>query len=361
MKLAVVALTKGGADLGRRIAQAYPEQVDLYHTPFDQPLKLLAERLFQQYQGIVFIMALGIVVRVVGPILQDKRRDPAVVCMDEAGNFVISVASGHLGGANRLTTELAELLGATPVITTATDVRGKIAFDVLARELDLVIEPFENLKLLNSALVNGEKIGVVSQLPAEKLGFAQGSSRWEGIAVHPWAKLSGELAFPEITDLGYPYLVLITNRVPDVSLPSGRAEPVVLYLRPRNLIAGVGCRRGIAQEDILAAVTDACRQAGKSPLSLKKLVSVDLKKDETGLLEAARELGLPMEFFDRTELARHLEDHPELSRSDYVKAQIGVGGVCEPAALLAGYQTTLVLPKRKYRGVTVALAEERLW
>lgn len=354
MKLAVVALTGGGADLGRRIVQVYPEQVDLYLPPLTQPLKLLVEKLFQQYRGIVFIMALGIVVRIAGPLLQDKRRDPAVVCMDEAGNFVISVASGHLGGANQLTIQLAELLGAAPVITTATDVRGKIAFDVLARELDLVIEPFENLKLLNSALVNGEKIGIVSQIPAEKLGFAQGSPRWEGIAVH------FPESTPDLTALGYPFLVLVTNGTTGLPLSAG-PEPVVLYLRPKNLIAGVGCRRGTGHEEILTAINDACRQAGRSSLSLKKLASVDLKQDEPGLLKAAGELGLPVEFFDRGELAGYLEKHPELSRSDYVKAQIGVGGVCEPAALLAGYQATLVLAKKKYRGVTVALAEERLW
>jgi cobalt-precorrin 5A hydrolase len=163
MKLAVIALTKGGAKLGQRIALAYPEQVDLYLSPLNQPLKQLTERLFPQYQGIVFIMALGIVVRTIAPFLQDKRKDPAVVCLDEAGSFVISVASGHLGGANKLTIQLAELLSAAPVITTATDVQGKIAFDVLAVEQDLLIEPFENLRLLNSALVNGEKIGLISQ------------------------------------------------------------------------------------------------------------------------------------------------------------------------------------------------------
>jgi cobalt-precorrin 5A hydrolase len=357
MKLAVIALTKGGAQLGQRIALAYPEQVDLYLNPLNQPLKQLTERLFPQYQGIVFIMALGIVVRTIAPFLQDKRKDPAVVCLDEAGSFVISVASGHLGGANKLTIQLAELLSAAPVITTATDVQGKIAFDVLAVEQDLLIEPFENLRLLNSALVNGEKIGLISQIPAEKLGYQKDNPRWAGITFNPWTEKWPE----QLATNGhyqYPFMVIITNQ--EQPIPAIKPEPVILHLRPKNLIAGIGCRKGVKAEVIISAIKDALNQAGRSALSLCKLTSVDIKQAEPGLLEAALKLGLPIKFYPALELDQYLEKHTELSQSEYVKTQIGVGGVCEPAAMLAGHQTTLVLSKRKYQGVTVALAEEKL-
>lgn len=371
MKLAVIALTKGGAELAGWLAAGWDGPVDIFLggqagrqkgvavTTFVCPLSELVGHLLPQYRAIVMIMALGIVVRTVGPLLRDKRQDPAIVCLDEGVNFAISVASGHMGGANRLAQKLARLTGAVPVITTATDVKDRPAFDLMALDHNLAIEPFERIKTFNAALVNGELIEIFSELSPSDLGYGPDTPRWESVEFRPWRDWNqwADWALHHQTEAAK-YVVLVTNLAAVDSPFTKDTEPEILYLRPRSLIAGIGCRRGISAETVLEALQLACAQAGVSPLSIKKLASVDLKRDEQGLLEAAERLGLLVDFFDREKIDACLRAHPELIRSDYVKAQIGVEGVCEPAALLAGYQPVLILPKTGHRGVTVALAQE---
>ncbi|HEX3032118.1 MAG TPA: cobalt-precorrin 5A hydrolase [Bacillota bacterium] len=359
MDIAVVALTKRGSELARNIASQEPAKVDLYipqkfalpgEHPFTEPLRQMVPKLLKGYSGVAFIMALGIVVRVVAPHLESKQVDPAIVCLDEGGSFVISVASGHLGGANELAAGLAQRLGALPVITTATDVQGKIAFDVLARKLNLAIEPFQNLKTLNSAVVNDQSIKVFSELSPGQLGYSPEEEAWQNIEVRSLTEFSpGKVADTD-------YLVLITNKV-RADFPESE---ITLYLRPKNIIAGVGCRRGVHREQVLEALETAFQEAGLSLVSLKKIVSVDLKSDEAGLLAAGQQLGIPLEFIPRMKLEDFLKSQPQLEQSDFVKAKIGVGGVCEPAAMITAKQARLILSKQKLQGITVALAEERL-
>ncbi len=340
MKIAVIALTKSGLALTEQIVQFDPnKQIDCYLGPLQEPLGTLSQKLFQEYAAIIYVMALGIVVRVTGPLLRDKRTDPAIICIDEAGKFVISVASGHLGGANQLATELARYLGSIPVITTATDVQGKIAFDNLAKTMNLAIEPFERVKLLNSALVNQKTIGLYSQIPLEQAGYEPGCKPWTGIDVFCWEDFR--------PSTNYANLVLITNKILEWPEQVTKQKQTILYLRPRNIIAGIGCRRGISSEKILGALEQAFKTAGISQLSFKKIASIDLKSDEPGLSNAAQQRAVPIEFIKKNEIASYLEQHPELDQSQYVKTQIGVGSVCEPAALIAGRPAKLVLPKQK--------------
>ena len=167
MKIAVLSVTLKGALLGERLRQTMAMPVDLYSrargglpeatVPFEN-LSELVGTIFNQYDGLVFIMATGIVVRVVAPHVKDKRSDPAVVVMDDAGIHAISLLAGHIGGANELTEKVAVAVGARPVITTATDVAHLAAPDVLAVKMELAIEPFEDLKLVNAAIVAGERV-----------------------------------------------------------------------------------------------------------------------------------------------------------------------------------------------------------
>jgi cobalt-precorrin 5A hydrolase len=349
MKIAVLAVTEKGAGLGAKLTGFLKDaghQAHLYTVPgvsaklegvtrLEGPLSGEMGGLFRAYRGIVMIMALGIVVRIIAPHMDNKRKDPAVVAMDDGGNFAISVLSGHAGGANDLARLIAGLTGARAVITTATDVAGAPAVDVLARDYKLEPERAEAVKRINAALARGERVRVYSEykLPLEDRAWEQ----------HPWESLQGERAGKR---------VIVTGRT-DVT--AGEED---ILLRPRNLVAGVGCKKGVDRAVILGEIKRALATAGRSVLCLRALATIDLKAGEKGLLEAAGDLGLPLLTFDSVEINRAMEELA-LQKSVYVNSTMGVGGVCEPAAMLACRKGVLLAGKIKGPGVTVALAEEK--
>lgn len=356
MSCSVLALTAGGAALGRKVLSVLRElgegEVTLYlpaqqiplapeATVMPSPLRELVAELFNRRQKLVLIMATGIVVRLIAPHLQSKQTDPPVVVLDEKGQFAISLLSGHLGGANDLARGLALRLNLTPVITTATDVCGAPAIDVVARDHNLAIDPPEAVRKVNSALIHGRPVQMFTDLD---LGLGQA----RGLSVYSWAQFNNA-RFDKHT-----CCVLVTNRLMDAA-PCTQT----LFLRPRNLVAGLGCRRGIAPELVQEALELALSHSGRSRLSLRTLATIDLRSNEPALLASAQRLDVPLIVFPRTAIAELYKTHvAELEFSEFVKDKIGVGGVCEPAALLAGRQARLILKKMKHRGVTVALAED---
>jgi len=356
LRVAVVAVTRQGVKLAERTAELLsnkggyepvlyvPGKFSLLRLegkryPYRKPLRELFGELFAEYQGIVCVMALGIVIRLLAPYIKDKTTDPAVVVMDEMGKNVISALSGHWGGANELAVLIAGCLQANPVITTATDVHGLPAVEVLAREHGWIVEPFELVKKINAAIVNGSKVTIYSEAPLdiEPVG---------NIELKDFARYS-----PGRKEEGR--VVLVTNRAAK-SFPEG-----TLFLRPQNLSVGIGCRRGVKAEEVMEAVLAALEETGRAISSVRCLSSVDIKSNEEGLMTAASELGLTVEFFERREITKVMRHRGnELSFSETVDHKIGVGGVCEPAAILgAGEKSQLIMPKTKYGRVTAAVAE----
>ncbi|HEX3016144.1 MAG TPA: cobalt-precorrin 5A hydrolase [Desulfobacteria bacterium] len=386
MKIAIVALTANGANTANRLAarlqgavlpggragavavrQAESVEVFLpaklvepdgrngvqrYTCSTAQQLK----ELFGRYEAIICLMATGIVVRSIAPLLRGKAVDPAVVVIDENGQFAISLLSGHLGGANDLAREAARALHGIPVITTATDVQGYLAVDVLANDMGAKPEPIAKLEPVNSAIAAGETVELFSEaaLPLGKDHPVWHDARWR---VHRPSEAGAT---------GQEFLAMVQAS----TATAGRRQdvPVVvtaklgpekfLYLRPPVIVAGIGCRRGVSGKRILRAILAALDRAGRSPLSLKKLASIEAKTDEAGIIWAARELGVPVEFFSVTVLREIIAGHEGLAKSDFVNKQMGVGGVCEPASLAGCRQGRLVLGKQANEGITVALAEE---
>jgi len=354
MKIAVLALTAAGRSLARRISGQYPGQVDLYfkegysrsgreHT--FESLPRLVENLFAAYEGLVFIMAAGIVVRVISPFIRHKAMDPAVVALDEGGNFSISLLSGHLGGANDLAREIAALIGAVPVITTATDVQGRPAMELVARKLGLAVEPFQNLKFINGVLVNGGKLGIFTDMPKPLLRERCAELFADGIEILLLAEYPTQRTY-------FHAAVVMTDGV--FPFP---ASPPSLFLRPPTLHVGVGCRRGTSAGAILEAVEQACALSGRAPSSVKTLATAWLKSEEEGLIRAGEMLKVPVKTFPREALSGAIARFG-LPVSKYVEEQIGVGAVCEPAALLAAGQGKLILGKQRYTGITVAIATD---
>ena len=335
MKIAVCALTKNGAALARKAGAVLGADVYLKRsvwtegggTPFDKPLKELIKEIYGSYDGFVMIMASGIAVRTFAPLLESKAKDPAVVVMDEQGRFAVSLLSGHLGGANALAAGIADLLGATAVITTATDVNEKTAFDLFAKENDCAIENLEALKYLNGALVNGGEVEIYSDFPI--CGeYPEGVKAYKG-------------GTP-------PYLVVISDRK---ETPQGQRT---LWLRPRCLYLGCGCKKQTDPAKFAAAADDFMTKSGHSALALKALCSIELKKEEPCLLAYANRRGLGFETYGADALA----GVDVASGSAFVESVTGVKSVAEAAAKLAGGVT--LTGKTVYDGITLSLAKREV-
>lgn len=351
MKLAVLAVTKNGAVLAHKLSQALPCEVfikERHCTASDDvvqqftSLKELIKEIFPLYDGFVFIAAAGIAVRMIAPYIMHKSRDPAVVVLDEQGKHAISLLSGHIGGANALTERIAAIVNAVPVITTATDVGGKLAADQIAVALGLRIGNIGRLKDINAALVEGKNVPFYIDATLKEATFLQRAMQDKGIE----AKL---LTRPSVSNT---MSVLISSEEPTAFL----AAPLILW--PGRLCAGIGCRKGVTKEEILMALQEACAHVGKALQDIVSISSTVVKRDEKGLLEIAANLNIPIYFYENEILHHTIATH-HLALSDFVLRQIGVGNVCESAAITSSQSKKLALRKTKYPKVTVALAWER--
>jgi cobalt-precorrin 5A hydrolase len=347
---AVWAITPNGVDLAKIIAEKL-SNVDVFLSDklsakmiqtktFGELSDALSEQ-FRRYDRHVFIMATGIVVRMIAPLIQSKVEDPAVVVIDDQGNHAISLLSGHLGGANALAAEVAELIRAQPVITTATDVNQVVAIDVLAKEKHLNIENPQAIKIVNMALLKGEPIGL-----HDPFGLMEDS-----IDAIPWSDeiLTQQSGSPE-RRRGEDSISRVFIDDVTIDLP-----PEVLVLRPPTLIAGMGCNRNTPMEELKHLLETVLAQFHLSGESLCALASINLKADEPGLLALAEALGLPLYFYAKEEL-NQVKDIK--NPSSMVEKHIGVKSVCEAAAILAAQSGTLVAPKQTTSNVTVAIARK---
>jgi cobalt-precorrin 5A hydrolase len=350
MNLAIIAITRNGARLGARLKETAVD-ADLFVAekfiteaggparPFAGELRAMVRENWRKYQGFVFVMAAGIVVRVIAPHLEAKDRDPAVVVVDEAGRFAISLLSGHLGGANELARGVAELLGGQAVITTATDVNELPCFDLLAKEEGWVIEDLDRVKSLNALLLAGEEIAVVDPSGRVTTHFA-GRGR-----------LSFHGNFVAALESGAAGFVFVTNR----QLPPQAQAGNLLVLRPKNLVLGIGCNRGTTAEEIAEVVGAQLKHLFLSLRSVAVIGTAAAKREEAGLLAFAEKHGIPLRFFESDELNAVAVPSPP---SAHALDAIGAAGVAEPAALLAAGSGRLLLKKVKSGNVTLAVAEK---
>jgi cobalt-precorrin 5A hydrolase len=339
---AVAALTSNGAQLAANIGKAL--NADVYinkrlmeSLEFNGTIAIDCDftdftgRLFDKYNEIILIMACGIAVRAIAPYIKGKTVDPAVVVLDEKGRHVISLLSGHIGGANKLAKEVASITGGTPVITTSTDVNGVISFDMFAVKNRCVIENIQELKYISSELVNSGKVHLYSDYDIEGI-FGDNVVKYE-------------------TGNGFVgHAVVISSRT-GLELKAGK----VLYIRPKNLVLGIGCRKGTGKEAIESAVLDFMQRNNRSMSSIKCMATVDLKEDEQGLIEFCQSCGIYLNVVTREDI-RAVEGN--FTASLFVRESTGVSSVAEPCAVLSGKNAVLICPKTVYKGITLALAEE---
>ena len=334
-KMAIVCFTPQGKDLAEKLQKELPKpfmevnwEIDFIYKPV--PFKQWMKDHFSSLDALIFIGAMGIVVRDMAPCLKSKLTDPAVVVLDEKGQFVISVLSGHIGGANELTHQLAHFLGAIPVVTTSSDVNGKIAIDLFAKKNQLVITSMKQAKLCASDIVSGYPVSFTCA------GKVKGKIPKE-LSAH-----AGENIFD----------VMVS---PFQSAPKEKQ----LHLIPKAFVIGIGCKKGTSLATIESRVKEELDKKNIDIRSVKGMTSIDLKKDEEGLLEFAKKRKIPLHFYSAGELSC-LEGN--FTPSTFVNSITGVDNVCE----WAGYQLVLeendvtledclVLPKTGKDGVTVSI------
>ncbi|WP_421900394.1 cobalt-precorrin 5A hydrolase [Maridesulfovibrio sp.] len=335
--IAIFALTQKGVETARRLVAVLPADcyvLDRYASKDEisfTSLKNIVADKFSKYESHIFVAASGIVVRMIASLLKSKADDPAVVVVDQEGEFAISLVSGHLGGANELARLIGDKIGAIPVITTATDCAGVPSMDLIARDQGLIIGDIGLIKHINAAILDGEKVPVY-----DPDGFLDLS------AYSDYFIVVDDLAVLHKSRCG----VVVDWHVHD--LPER-----VLALYPRCLTLGVGCRRGVPADEILELIRSVVADNGIALESISCMGSIDAKSDEAGMIAAAQVLGLDLNFFSAAEL-----DEIEVANpSGMVMKHMGVNGVCEAAAMKLANVTQILVPKTKSARVTAAIAK----
>lgn len=331
MRAAIFAYTRRGCETAVRIQAILQGEWELYtiprlakegFSPLPSSAAAVYSTCFAEKDALLFISSCGIAVRAIAPYVKDKRTDPAVLCMDEQGDHVIPLLSGHIGGANALAKRLAQHLGGVAILTTATDVNGLFSVDTWATENGCTISSMAAAKAVSAAVLEEEvpllsDFPVVTGLPA---GIKAGTAGDVGIYI------------------GY---------------HMERPFPTTLRLCPKMLHLGIGCRRGTSKEMIAATVRAVLQDNRIDKNSLLCAASIDLKSDEAGLLAYCEEQELPIHFYSAEELSEVTGD---FTSSDFVASVTGVDNVCERAALRGAEH--LIVKKTARDGVTIALAAE---
>ena len=331
------ALDGGGAlYVERRFADALAGA-----TPFDLPVRPLVGRLFNEYEWLVLMMPVGAAVRLLATHIGHKHTDAAVVCVDDAGRFAVSLLSGHVGGGDALAERVADALGATAVITSASHVLGTLAVDLLGSEFGWRIEASSAMVTrASAAVVNGEPVGVY-QDAGERDWWDAGKPLPSNVTVCESVDCLAQ----------FPNVLLISDRV-DVSkrVEAFNAKTLVIY-RPRSLVVGIGSRRGVGVEEVegLLRGTFAAEQLAVG--SVRCIATAELKRDEAAIGLLAERLGVPVRYYGADEL----NGMPGPSGASESQRLLGIVGVAEPAALLASGDD-IIVPKVRSAAATLAVA-----
>lgn len=321
MKIGIVALTRGGKALAQKLAVELDDAAILHKERGRKVADTISEA-WSRYEGIVCIMAAGIAVRAIAPLIKDKLTDPCVIVLDEKGHHVISLLSGHVGGGNALSRTISDITGGTPVITTASDTLELVALDLWAREQNLSLPPRQLLTEISTRLVNNGKLKLYTDV--ELLSLPAGLEPVD-------ASSDAEIAVS----------------------PSATIPHDIVCFRPRNLVVGVGCNRGTPAGEFEDALGELFNDLSLSKKSIRNLASIDKKNDETGLLQFGQNNGWSIDFF--TKEAINTLNNLEISFAA-LKA-VGAIGVAEPSALLSAKSSILLSRKRKWKNITMAVAQ----
>ncbi|MFR1709832.1 MAG: cobalt-precorrin 5A hydrolase [Clostridium sp.] len=328
MKLAAVSVTRQGNNIAKKLSETL--KITLYSSYNNKNFKLksVCEELMNTVDGIIFISSTGIAVRGIAPFLKGKDKDPAVVVVDCESRFAISLAGGHLGGANELALRVSEILKATPVITTATDSMGIDAPDMIAKDNKLIIDDMKIAKDIAAKLVDKAKVGFLDD--ENKISMPKGY-------VVPSEGIKG--------------IVTVSNKINVDNVP--QVESLIhLKLIRKNIILGMGCRKDVDKDKVKNFIVDTLRKYNIDLRSVKMISTVEVKKHEKALISLSEFLNCPMEIHSLKEI--EAIEH-KYKGSDFVKKSIGVRAVCEPCVELSGGE--LLTDKLSFEGITLCIGK----
>lgn len=344
-KISVLAITKNGINIGLRLKEYFPSWEIFVPSKFSNDSNEIVwysestsekiVELFKNSNALICLFSLGAVIRLIAPYLKDKKTDPAVIVIDDKTSFVISVLSGHLGGANELAQIIAQKLDAIPVITTAADVNKTIAVDLVGKEFGWKVDDDSTVTKISAHMINEEKIGIYQE--------AGKTNWWKELPKN--VKIYHNLEEMKSSDSkGY---LIISDRI----LEGDFLKNSVVY-RPPSLVVGIGLHWDTSKETIKEGL-DFCLQKFKlSEKSIAKLVSIKKPDDVKGLVDIGKEMGITVEYVNREDLAEISAPNP----SDTVKAFEGTSSVSEAAAIkVSGGK--LIVEKQKFPpNLTIAIA-----
>lgn len=363
---AIVAVSRPGAALAWRLASSlsdatlYLERRSAQQDPsdgsgrqvYDFPLRPVIQGAFARHRELVIFLPVGAAVRLLAPVLGSKTQDPAVVCVDDAGRYAVSVLSGHVGGADALAHRVADAIGAQPIITSASTTLGVTAIDLVGRDAGWRVEATStDLTRTAAAVVNGDLVALWID-PMTGAAWPNDTTLSENI--RPVTYLS------DLQDHRYAAALIVSDRL--FALETGR--PLVTY-RPPTLVAGLGCRRGVAEDHLRELLLHTLEEHGLAATSLAKIATIDIKADEAGIIALSESLSVPVETYDSAQLNLAATDPAGTGRgasglhrptASAARDLLGVFGVAEPAAMLAARAEGVVVPRAKSDRATIAVA-----
>lgn len=334
MRMAIISVS----DKGQELAFDLKEKLDLDSTVircdlFHKNVRKYFSILFNEYDAIIAIMASGILIRSIAPLLESKTTDPAIINIDDNGKFVISTLSGHLGGANELANKIADMIDAVPVITTSTDVNNKLGIDVLARDLHLSIDNTGEILFFNKAILEGREIS---------------------LTVNPNTNFEYLFDYLNNNTLEINVSIYYSSQVNTDEIHV-RLDEHGMVLKEKRVVVGIGCRRDKECRFIHDGLMKSLADLNILPSRVNLLASAEIKKDEKGILDLSKKMDIPVKFVEMEKLK--LFESNDITKSDFVFSKFGIYGVCEPSALItAGPDSKLIYKKTSYDGVTIAVA-----
>jgi cobalt-precorrin 5A hydrolase len=326
MNISIISVTNQGKKISDKLYEELSKNPTILSiTQYHKQVFNSIDETFDKADCIIGIMASGIMIRAISSHVQSKLSDPAVLLIDDNANFVISLLSGHMGGANDLTKYVASLLDATPVITTSTDVNDKIGIDSIAKRYYFDLENSKNIKFINKALVNNRLVNLI---------------------------LPSSFDYLIDDDLKKSYNIILDDNAENITAEIDGHEVI---LKSKKLVMGIGARRDISTEKVYTAITEACKILNIPPSRIDFFATADVKSNEKGILNNVARFNKELVIVNMDEIKNY--DNNECSHSDFVMKQFGVKGVCEPASLIANDDNAhLIFRKTAYNGVTIAVS-----
>lgn len=368
--IAIICITENGKNLARKI-ESLVDNCVVYQIKNkkgtldisqEDSVQIIQKKLsdfvgevFNKFEYIIFIMATGIVVRSIAPYIISKFSDPAILVIDEKGQNVISLLSGHIGGANSLTHYISSLINANPVITTATDVNQKASLDMIAKKLNAYIDNFrENVKEVNSMLVNSKCVGLYVEE-----GYQVDTRGFKLIKSSKGLKDS-------FLNKDIEKIVIVSNKINftkdiesldvDNNFTHNYYREKIIKVIPKDIVIGIGCRRYTDSKLMFDSLLEFFEVQNIDIKAVKIIGSIDLKKDEKAIIDLAKKLKAPFKTFSIDEISK-VDDM--FDKSDFVKKNVGVYSVAEPVAYLLS-KGNLIVEKHKYKGITFSVGRIKI-